>query len=211
MKHLAVSSFAALIGILTVTNSFATPHNHSDTPYMPQPKEITVLVGKKVVTMDPALPDAQAVAISDGRIVSVGTLESLKPWLSKYPHKIDRRFADKVIYPGFVEAHGHPLIGGTTLTRPPLTYLPLPSPYGPTFPGVKTQEAALDQLKKYSDEIKDPSELLVSWGYDLSAIGKPLNKEILDSVSTTRPIVVWDSSEHNSFANSAALKTFNIT
>jgi len=178
---------------------------------MAQPKEITVLVGKKVVTMDPALPEAQAVAIADGKVISVGTMEDLKPWLSKYPHTIDRRFADKVIYPGFVEAHGHPLIGGTTLTRPPLTYLPLPSPYGATFPGVKTQEAALAQLKKYSDEMANPTDLLVSWGYDLSAIGKTLNKEILDTISTTRPIVVWDSSEHNSFANTAALKKFNIT
>lgn len=211
MKRISLTSALSLIALLCVSNSTATPHSHSDSPYMAQPREITVLVAKKVVTMDPALPEAQAVAISEGRIVSVGTLESLKPWLSKYPHTIDHRFADKVIYPGFVEAHGHPLIGGTTLTRPPLTYLPLPSPYGPTFPGVKTQEAALTQLKKYSDDIKDPTELLVSWGYDLSAIGKPLNKEILDSVSTTRPIVVWDSSEHNSFANSAALKTFNIT
>ncbi len=206
--HLIILSALSLVSVST---GYATPHSHSDSPFMAQPKEITVLVGKKVVTMDPALPEAQAVAIADGKVISVGTMEDLKPWLSKYPHTIDRRFADKVIYPGFVEAHGHPLIGGTTLTRPPLTYLPLPSPYGATFPGVKTQEAALAQLKKYSDEMANPTDLLVSWGYDLSAIGKTLNKEILDTISTTRPIVVWDSSEHNSFANTAALKKFNIT
>ena len=211
MKTLSHIIAVSLTLILGASATYAHPSAQPESAYMPQPKEITVLVGKKVVTMDPALPEGNAVAIADGRIISVGTLESLQPWLSKYPHTIDRRFADKVIYPGFVEAHGHPLIGGTTLTRPPLTYLPLLSPYGPTFPGVKTQEAALAQLKKYSDEMKDPTELLVSWGYDLSAIGKPLNKTILDSISTTRPIVVWDSSEHNSFANTAALNRFKIT
>ena len=191
--------------------SVSTPVDaESITPYMAKPTEITVLVAKKIVTMDPAIPEASAVAIADGKILSVGSLADLKPWLDKYPHTIDRSFADKVIYPGFVEAHGHPLIGGTTLSQPPLTYLPLPSPYGPDFPGVRSQEAALAQLKKYSDAMTNPTELLVSWGYDISAIGKPLNKELLDRVSTTRPIVVWDSSEHNSFANSAALRTFNI-
>lgn len=188
----------------------AQADSEATSPYMSKPREITVLVAKKIVTMDPAIPEASAVAIADGKIVSVGTLDDLKPWLDHYPHTIDRSFADKVIYPGFVEAHGHPLIGGTTLTRPPLTYLPLPSPYGSEFPGVKTQEAALAQLKKYSDGMTNPTELLVSWGYDISAIGKPLNKELLDGISTTRPIVVWDSSEHNCFANTAALNTFNI-
>lgn len=211
MSRLYLRIIAIACVTTNISTTLAAPHSHSDSTYMPQPKEIRVFVGKSVITMDPALPEAQAVAIADGKIVSVGTLESLKPWLSKYPHTIDRRFADNVLYPGFVEAHGHPLIGGTTLTRPPLTYLPLPAPYGPTFPGLKSQEAALAQLKKYSDEMANPTELLVSWGYDLSAVGKPLNKEILDSVSTTRPIVVWDSSEHNSFANTAALKKFNIT
>lgn len=200
---------------LTVITLISLPLNaavaHPTTEYLPQPKELTVIVGRKVVTMDPALPESNAIAISEGKIISVGTLEELKPWLSKYPHTIDRRFADKIIYPGFVEPHGHPLIGGITFTRPPLTYLPLPSPYGPSFPGVKTQEQALAQLKKYSQQISDPNEPLVSWGYDLSAIGKPLNKELLDTVSATRPVVVWDSSEHNSFANTAALKRYNVT
>lgn len=209
MKNVISTSslLAALSCCLWSAAAFASP----DSPYMPQPKELTVLVAKKVVTMDPALPDATAVAIADGRIISVGSLDDLKPWLSRYPHTIDRRFANDVIYPGFVEPHGHPLIGGTTFTRPPLTYLPLPSPYGPPFPGVKTQEEALANLKKYNAEMSSPDEVLVAWGYDISAIGKPLNKEILDTISTSRPILVWDSSEHNCFANTVALTKYDIT
>ena len=97
--------------------------------------KITVYVARKIVTMDPGWPTATAVAVKDGRILSVGTLEDLKPWLDRFPYEIDKRFARQVIYPGFVEAHGHPVMGSVAISLPPLTYFPLRNPYGPDFPG----------------------------------------------------------------------------
>ena len=44
------------------------------------PKAIDKLViytAKKIITMEPALPEATAVAVADGKIVAVGSLESL--------------------------------------------------------------------------------------------------------------------------------------
>ena len=98
---------------------------------------ITVFVAKRIVTMDPGWPEGTAVAVKDGRILSVGTLEDLEPWLSRFPYKIDFSFKDKVIYPGFVEAHGHPVMGAIAVSRPALSYFPLRNPYGPDFPGAK--------------------------------------------------------------------------
>nr|WP_313024976.1 hypothetical protein [Brucella intermedia] len=95
---------------------------------------VTVYTARKIVTMDPGWPEATAVAVKDGKILSVGTLDDLKPWLDKYPHKIDKQFQNRVIYPGFVEAHSHPIVGATSLTRPPLSYYPMLNPYGPAFP-----------------------------------------------------------------------------
>jgi hypothetical protein len=106
---------------------------------------ITVFVAKKIVTMDPGWPADTAVAVRDGRVLSVGTLDDLKPWLDKSPYTIDQTFADKILLPGFVEAHGHPIIGGTALTRPLLTYLPEPSPYGPGFPGGEDETGGVGQ------------------------------------------------------------------
>ena len=180
-------------------------------PSMETPKNITVFVAKKIVTMDPSLPTATAVAVSDGKILSVGSLADLKPWTDRYPTKIDRQFADKVLYPGFVEAHGHPLLGGLTQTSLPLTYQPLPNPWGPAFPGVSNLKAAIEQLKKYSAQIKDPAELLLSWGYDVAAMGKVPDRQLLDEASTTRPMIIWDNSEHNMFLNSAAIARYKIT
>jgi len=178
---------------------------------MSAPKKITVFVAKKIVTMDPALPSASAVAIADGKILSVGSLDELKPWLDKYPHEVNQQFADKVLYPGFVEAHGHPLLGGITQTSLPLTAQPLPNPWGPAFAGVANLAAAIAKLKEYSAAIKDPTEPLLSWGYDIAAMGQIPDRQMLDQVSSTRPVLVWDSSEHNFFANTVALKKYGVT
>ena len=113
--------------------------------------------------------------------------------------------------PGFIEPHGHPLIGGTAMSRPLLTYLPLPNPYGPTFPGVKNKAAAMAALKEYAAKNAKPSIPLITWGYDIIAMGSPLDAAELDTVSTTQPLVVWDASEHVVFANTAAINALHIT
>ena len=66
---------------------------------------------RKVVTMDPTNPLATAVAVRGGRVVSVGSLEDLRPWLDAHEHTIDERFADKVLMPGLIDPHLHPLMG----------------------------------------------------------------------------------------------------
>jgi hypothetical protein len=87
--------------------------------------KMTIFVARKIVTMDPGWPTATAVAVKDGRILSVGSLEDLQPWMKRFPYEIDRRFAKQVIYPGFVEAHGHPVMGSVAISLPPLTFFPL--------------------------------------------------------------------------------------
>ena len=181
-----------------------------DPPAATKPTNITVYVAKRIVTMDPSNPMATAVAVSDGKILSVGSLEDLKPWTSKYPTQIDRQFENKVLYPGFVDPHQHLLIGGLTTTSYPLTYLPLPNPWGKPFPGVKNLQAAIAKLKEYSSAMADPNQTLLAWGYDIAAMKEIPDQQLLDEVSTTRPVLVWDASEHNMFLNSAALKKYVV-
>lgn len=182
------------------------------TPEASTPSDrVTVFVAKKFVTMDPGWPEAGAVAVQNGRILSVGSLDDLKPWLDKFPHEIDDRFADKVIYPGFIEPHGHPLIGGIALSRPPLTYFPLANPYGPPFPGVKSKAEAMAKLKEYVADAKSPEDTVIAWGYDIVAMGGHLDRDDLDAITKTQPLIVWDASEHFVYANSAAIEKYGIT
>lgn len=175
--------------------------------------EITVFIAKKFVTMDPGWPEATAVAVKDGRILSVGqSMADLKPWLDRFPYRVDETFKDKVIYPGFVEAHGHPIMGGVAVGLKPLSYFPLKNPYGKDFPGVRTREEAFDTLRKYVAEASSPTETVLTWGYDVVAMGGELpTRADLDAISQTHPIIVWDASEHYVFANSAAIKAYDVT
>ena len=173
--------------------------------------KIVVFTAEKIVTMDAGWPEATAVAVADGKIVSVGSLDDLKPWLDKYPYVVDDRFKDKVIYPGFVEAHGHPVMGSLAISRPSLSYFPMRNPYGGEIPGVRSREQAIARLKEYVGGAKTPDETVLTWGYDVVAMGGDFDRRELDAVSMTQPIIVWDASEHYAYANSAAIKKYGIT
>ena len=199
------------IGIFGLFSSLAGAVQLIDPPSTPKVTVITVFVAKKIVTMDPAIPNATAVAVADGRILSVGSLEDMKPWTDKYPTIINKDFANKVMYPGFIEPHAHPLLGGILFNKPLLTPSPMPNPWGPAFPGVANLQAAMAQLKKYSDDIKDPNKTLLAWGFDVVAMGKMPDRQLLDQASSTRPIIVWDASGHDMYVNSAFIKSYGIT
>ncbi len=58
-------------------------------------QQLTIYTAKKIITMEPALPEATAVAVANGKIVAVGSLETLKPWTSKFDFTIDKTQAAK--------------------------------------------------------------------------------------------------------------------
>jgi predicted amidohydrolase YtcJ len=168
-------------------------------------------MAKKVITMDPGWPNATAIAVRDGKILSVGSMEDLKPWLINSPYEIIDIFKDKIILPGFIEPHSHPIMGGLMLSLPLLSYFDQPNPYGPTFEGLKSKSLMLAKLGEYNKNLTDPNQTLVAWGYDKIAVGNPLTLNDLDQISTTRPILVWEASEHIMYANSAQLAQAGIT
>jgi len=165
---------------------------------------ITVFTARKIITMSPGWPQARVLAVRDGRIVSLGDeLDDLKPWTDRYPCEIDRRFEDKVITPGFIDPHQHPLLGAITANLPNVAYLDTPQAYGPDIPGVKSEAEVFTRLLRYAAEMKDPGRTLLAWGWDAPAMGRHLTRQDLDRISTKRPIIVWDASEHHAYANGA--------
>lgn len=44
---------------------------------------IKVFKARRIITMNPSWPEGTAVAVRDGRILEVGTMESLQPWLER--------------------------------------------------------------------------------------------------------------------------------
>ncbi len=68
--------------------------------------KITVFIARAIHTMEPGalagIDNAPtAIAVRDGMILEVGTIDTLAPWLTRYPHEIDRQFEDKIIMPAY--------------------------------------------------------------------------------------------------------------
>ena len=59
----------------------------------------TIYVADKILTMNPNQPEVTHVAVRDGRILGAGTLADLESWGE---YTLDKRFAEKVLTPGFV-------------------------------------------------------------------------------------------------------------
>jgi predicted amidohydrolase YtcJ len=174
--------------------------------------QIIVYTAKKIVTMDSSRPTATAVAVRGGRILAVGTQAQMKPWLERFPHKIDKSFDNKILVPGFIAVHEHPLLAAMTITRRPLlAFYPTPNPYGPDIEGVGNREEAMSRLMAFVDRELSSTDTVFVWGYDSIAMGGHLSKSDLDEISTTRPIIIWDASVHFAYGNTAFLKARDIT
>jgi hypothetical protein len=83
----------ALVGVVFATA--LTAHGGEPAPVR-KAAPLTIFVAKRIVTMEPGLPEATAVAVADGRIVDLGTLESLAPWMAAREHRVDTTFPNKV-------------------------------------------------------------------------------------------------------------------
>lgn len=195
-------------------------HARAQPPAKPGP--IKVYTAKKIVTMDPGWPEGTCVAVQDGKILSVGrTMDDLKPWLEPKgavkaiaPYTIDKTFEGKVVVPGLIEAHGHPLMGGMLYRMPLLAYLPTMNPYGPEFPGITSMEAVAKVIKDHLATVKDRTQAVIFWGYDVVAMGKHLTNTELDAMTGGEggvPVMIWDASEHFVYANTAAMKKAGVT
>lgn len=164
--------------------------------------DLTVFIAKRIHTMNPSLPHAEAVVVSDGRIIEVGTRQSIQPWLAAHPHFIDVTFADKVLMPGFIDPHLHPSMAALILPMHFITALDweLPDRF---VPAVQGHDEYLAELAHVESTLEDGDEPLLTWGYHDLWHG-PMHRDMLNAISTTRPVIVWQRSFHEIFVNDAA-------
>ncbi len=170
--------------------------------------EITVFTARKIITMEPSCPAATAVAVRDGLIVEVGTLETMQPWLEAHAHTIDDQFKEQVLMPGFIDPHLHPTMAAFILQMEFVTALEWRLPWGTVKP-VETQEAFLARVAELDAALEDPDAPLFTWGYHRSWHGNLTLRE-LDEISSTRPIILWHRSFHEIIVNSAALRWMEL-
>jgi predicted amidohydrolase YtcJ len=173
---------------------------------------VTIYVAEKVITLEAEQPEATAVAVVDGRILAVGSLEQVKATIGDgRPYTIDRTFARKVIMPGFVEHHLHPLLGALTMALEIIAIEDWTVP-GKFSQAVLTQEEYVARLQAALAKMDaaNPDETLFTWGFHHYFHG-PIYRPLLDQISPDRPIVTWHRSCHEFILNTAALEKYGVT
>lgn len=171
----------------------------------------TVFAARKILTMNPAQPEATHVAVRDGRILAVGSAADAQAW---GPCARDDRFAGKVLMPGLVEGHSHAMEGGLW-QFPYVGFYPRRGPDGTLWQGLTGFDAVVARLAAAAREldargVPDDAPLL-AWGFDPIFFGEArMSVRHLDRVSATRPIVIMHASMHLMNVNSATLARAGI-
>ena len=158
--------------------------------------------------MNRAVPFADAVAVRDGRVLGVGSVAELESWGEA---RVENRFADRVIVPGFIEAHAHVMSGGAW-NFPYVGFFDRRDPFGIVWKGCQSIDDVIDRLAEVESTMIDPAEVLVAWGLDpIYFSGERLLAKHLDRVSTSRQIFVYHANGHLGSVNSTLLNAAEIT
>jgi len=184
-----VLAFIVAVGALTATVGYQ--------PAPQQPAEL-VLTNGKIVTVETAGSQAQAVAVRGGRIVALGSSAEVKRHIGPSTQVIDLK--GQLVIPGFIEGHGH-------------------------FTGVGTAELQLKLMKTQSwDEIvamvaeavktAKAGQWIRGRGWhqekwrtkpEPNVEGFPTHHS-LSAVSPNNPVYLTHASGHASFANAKAME-----
>jgi predicted amidohydrolase YtcJ len=169
------------------------------------PGPITVFRARRILTMDPAVPEATHVAVRDGIILEVGTQADCAAWGD---HTLDDRFAGDVLIPGLIESHAHLMDGMLWARCAYVGPVDRHDPTGKLRKGTSSVGALVQRLKEIEATLSDPAAPLVAWGVDPSLNDpiEPITCRELDQVSRTRPIFVLHASVHIAYVNSATLE-----
>jgi predicted amidohydrolase YtcJ len=166
------------------------------------PSADLVLRNAKVVTLLPAVPVVQAIAIRGDRIMSIGSEAAVGAWTGPNTRVIDLH--GMLVVPGFIEGHGH--FTGVGEFR-----------LGLDLREARTWEAIVAQVARAAKEAK-PGEWIVGRGWHQSKWdrapepnieGFPLHAS-LSAVSPDNPVLLSHASGHAAFVNRKAMEAAGI-
>jgi predicted amidohydrolase YtcJ len=162
--------------------------------------------GGPILTMDDKAMRAEAIAETGGKIVAVGSRADVMKLKGPRTEVIDLK--GRTLLPGFVDAHGHMVVGGLQALSANL----LAPPDGDVtdIPGIiRTMRAWIAANK----EAVAKTQLIIGFGYDQATLKehRPPTRDELDAISTEIPIMLVHQSAHFGALNSKALEVAGIT
>jgi predicted amidohydrolase YtcJ len=162
-----------------------------------------VVTNARVVTVESAMPEAQAVAVRGDRIVDIGSRDSIQRYVGSGTEVVDA--GGRLVLPGFIEGHGHFTgVGEAQLV------LKLGS--------AKSWEEIVALVEAAARTAK-PGAWIYGRGWHQEKWTTPPVPNVegfpteasLSRVSPNNPVHLTHASGHASFANALALKLSGIT
>ncbi|HAD85513.1 MAG TPA: amidohydrolase [Brevundimonas sp.] len=165
-----------------------------------------VFTGGPILTIDDAMPTAEAVAVRNGVIVAVGSLDAARAAAGRGARTVN--LDGRTLLPGFFDPHGHVAMVGLQARYANL--LPAPDGQGDDIPAL--QRITRDWMNAHEALVRD-TQLVIGFGYDDSQLKEhrhPTGEE-LDAISDAVPILFLHQSGHLGTANGAALAAAGVT
>jgi len=154
-----------------------------------------------IYTMNDRRPHEQALAVRAGRIVYVGRNAGAQSYIGT--HTVVHELHGRMLMPGLIDGHMHPLAGGRSLVKCNLNYERL------DVSGLQARVRAC--LAATRDREPDGWLEVANWFQEAMVGGTSTSKAVLDSLDTQRPILVFSSFGHTALVNSRALALAGIT
>jgi predicted amidohydrolase YtcJ len=167
----------------------------------PEPADL-VLVGGKIVTLDPARPEATALAARAGKIVAAGSDEQVGALVGPRTEVV--QLEGKLAVPGFIESHGH--LRNLGILRMNLD-----------LKTTRSWEEIVERVREAAARAK-PGSWIFGRGWHQekwdhlparTVEGYPL-QDALNEVAPGNPVLLRHTSGHAAIANLAALRAARI-
>ena len=152
-----------------------------------------------VLTVDDLAPTAEAIAVSDGRIIAVGDRSEVESWIGPGTQKLD---IDGCVMPGLVEAHGHPVLEAMVLSDRMVDIRPV------TLPNA---DDVVDAIRREAATRGPEGAYLNGWDPLLQKGLPEPTLAWLDGMAPNDPLVIIHNSGHKAYFNSAAAARYGLT
>jgi predicted amidohydrolase YtcJ len=168
----------------------------------PREKADLIITGGKVYTMNPQQAVAEAVAITKGKIVFVGSAEECKNFVGDDTKQVDLRGG--IITPGIIEGHGHFMEVGYNEMNLNLA-------------GARSYEEVIERVRNAVLRAK-PGEWILGKGWhqdkwaekpEVMVKGFPVHDK-LSEVSPDNPVYLEHASGHAILANAKAMELAGV-
>ncbi|WP_293928610.1 amidohydrolase [Sphingobacterium sp. UBA6320] len=163
----------------------------------------TLYYGGPILTMEDTIPQVEALAVKDGKILFAGTKKEAMKYVGSNTNEVN--LENKTLMPGFIDVHSHITSRAGMSQAVDLS----PSPYGKVNRIADLQTTLRDYISKHQLDATTP---VLGNGYDDAIMTEHRHptREELDAVSSSNPIIVIHASGHASVINTAMFKLLQI-